>query len=79
MFPCNKWLDKKEEDGKIERDLLPIESIVNNANKSHRFIGVPLDYEVYVTTSDIMNSGTDANVKLKSSQCFDCTNFIVTI
>ncbi len=45
LFPCNKWFDKKEDDAKIERDLFPIESIVNNANKSHRFIGVPLDYE----------------------------------
>lgn len=25
-FPCNRWLDKNEEDGLIERDLLPIDS-----------------------------------------------------
>lgn len=25
MFPCNQWFDKKEHDGKIERDLFPEE------------------------------------------------------
>ena len=24
-FPCDRWLDKKEDDGAIERDLFPIE------------------------------------------------------
>jgi len=38
-FPCNKWFDKKENDGQIERDLFPHEKIRENANKSHRLIG----------------------------------------
>lgn len=38
-FPCNKWFDKKEDDGQLERDLFPHEKIRDNANKSHRLIG----------------------------------------
>jgi hypothetical protein len=26
LFPCNKWLDTNEEDGKIERVLYPMDS-----------------------------------------------------
>jgi hypothetical protein len=26
LFPCNKWLDKKEGDGLIERELFPEQS-----------------------------------------------------
>ena len=66
LFPCNKWLDKHEDDGKIERDLVSIENIVDQSKRTeHRFIGVPVDYEVYIVTSEIANAGTDANVKLK--------------
>lgn len=25
-FPCGRWLDKKEDDGQIERELFPVES-----------------------------------------------------
>jgi hypothetical protein len=54
IFPCNKWLDKKEDDGKIERDLfctdvkasLPL----NNSDE--------IDYTINVVTSDISDAGT---------------------
>ena len=50
----NKWLDKHEDDGKIERDLAVIDSIVDESKRhEHRFIGMPVDYEVTVVTSDI--------------------------
>ncbi len=66
LFPCNKWLDKHEDDGKIERDLIVIDSIANESKRhEHRFIGIPIDYEIHVVTSDIVNAGTDANVRIK--------------
>ena len=66
LFPCGRWLDRKEDDGKIERDLLCTDILAENSKRGeHRFIGMPVDYEVYVVTSDITNAGTDANVKLK--------------
>ncbi len=50
----NKWLDKSEDDGKIERDLAVIDSIVDESKRhEHRFIGMPVDYEITVVTSDI--------------------------
>jgi hypothetical protein len=40
IFPCNKWFDKKENDGKIERFLYPIDSIKTfNKKFSHELIG----------------------------------------
>ena len=44
-FPCNRWLDKYEDDGKVERELFP----TNLANDEY----VPyVPYEVVVYTSD---------------------------
>ena len=66
LFPCNMWLDKHEDDGKIERDLIVIDSIADESKRhEHRFIGMPVDYEVIVITSDITGAGIDANVKIK--------------
>ena len=40
VFPCNKWFDKKENDGEIERYLYPIESVKTFTKKSsHELIG----------------------------------------
>ncbi|MEW5309958.1 MAG: hypothetical protein WDW38_001797 [Sanguina aurantia] len=53
FFPCGMWLDKKEGDGKIERDL-PVALRDLNAVKCM--------YKVTVHTSDLKFAGTDANV-----------------
>lgn len=39
VFPCGKWFDKKSEDGLIERELRPIEEIVDKSDRAHNFIG----------------------------------------
>jgi hypothetical protein len=39
LFPCNAWLAKDEGDGKLERDLFPLEELRNKSNKQHLFIG----------------------------------------
>ncbi|XP_072045883.1 lipoxygenase homology domain-containing protein 1-like [Amphiura filiformis] len=49
LFPCGRWLDKKEDDGLIERELTPVERQMET-------------YKVFVTTSDVKGAGTDANV-----------------
>jgi len=49
MFPCKRWLDKSEDDGKIERTLLPGAS------------GGTI-YQIKVTTGKVSGAGTDANV-----------------
>ncbi|XP_063036774.1 lipoxygenase homology domain-containing protein 1 [Melospiza melodia melodia] len=53
MFPCNRWLDKDEADGKVEvevypSEILPIEKLIN--------------YEVSVVTGNVRAAGTNANV-----------------
>ncbi|XP_062984875.1 lipoxygenase homology domain-containing protein 1 [Elgaria multicarinata webbii] len=52
-FPCNRWLDTNEADGKVEIEVYPseimeIEKLVN--------------YEVNVETGDVRNAGTNANI-----------------
>lgn len=99
LFKCNRWLDKNEEDGKIERELFPVDassspraksrsrsgekrldeeldSPVNPSSTSERrsweknrledpFQTEAYDqitYKIYVSTSELRGSGTDANV-----------------
>uniref|UniRef100_A0A8C9F6U1 Lipoxygenase homology domains 1 n=1 Tax=Pavo cristatus TaxID=9049 RepID=A0A8C9F6U1_PAVCR len=52
-FPCNRWLDKDEADGRVEvevypSEILPIEKLIN--------------YEVSVVTGDVRAAGTNAKV-----------------
>ncbi|KAJ8017682.1 Lipoxygenase-likey domain-containing protein 1 [Holothuria leucospilota] len=54
-FPCGRWLDKKEDDGQIERELFPVESRTEEYEKH-----VP--YEITIHTSDVSGAGTDADV-----------------
>jgi len=49
MFPCNKWLDKHEDDGKTERTLTPGAA------------GSTI-YQIKVKTGDVKDAGTDANI-----------------
>uniref|UniRef100_A0A8B9N717 Lipoxygenase homology domains 1 n=1 Tax=Accipiter nisus TaxID=211598 RepID=A0A8B9N717_9AVES len=53
MFPCNRWLDKDEADGRVEvevypSEIVPIEKLIN--------------YEVSVVTGDVRAAGTNAKV-----------------
>ncbi|GAB0202568.1 lipoxygenasey domain-containing protein 1 [Grus japonensis] len=53
MFPCNRWLDKDEADGRVEvevypSEIVPIEQLIN--------------YEVSVVTGDMRAAGTNAKV-----------------
>lgn len=50
MCPC-RWLDRKEDDGAIERDLFPSASIVGATH-----------WKLTVVTGDESGAGTDANV-----------------
>ncbi|KAI5096357.1 lipoxygenase-like domain-containing protein 1, partial [Silurus meridionalis] len=54
-FPCGRWLDKKEDDGAIFRDLYH--------NKLQTRLYTPyVPYEIRIFTSDIFAAGTDADV-----------------
>uniref|UniRef100_A0A8C0ZH30 Lipoxygenase homology PLAT domains 1 n=1 Tax=Cyanistes caeruleus TaxID=156563 RepID=A0A8C0ZH30_CYACU len=53
MFPCNRWLDKDEADGRVEvevypSEILPTEKLIN--------------YEVSVVTGNVRAAGTNAKV-----------------
>nr|XP_020662186.1 lipoxygenase homology domain-containing protein 1 [Pogona vitticeps] len=52
-FPCNRWLDKTEADGKVEIEVYPSEIMS---------IEKLINYEVCVVTGDVRNAGTNANV-----------------
>ncbi|XP_025021880.1 lipoxygenase homology domain-containing protein 1 [Python bivittatus] len=52
-FPCNRWLDKNEADGKVEIEVYPSEIME---------IEKLINYEVCIVTGDVRNAGTNANV-----------------
>jgi hypothetical protein len=57
-FLCGKWLDKGEDDGKIERELV--------ASEQDGVASKPLTrYSVSVTTGDRRGAGTDASVYIQ--------------
>ena len=39
-FPCNKWFDKKEEDGQIERELYPDNNGKKSKNNFLEFVSI---------------------------------------
>ena len=54
-FPCGRWLDTKEDDGQIVREIA--------ASNAEGKKSLPeLDYEITVVTGDRRGAGTDANV-----------------
>ena len=54
VFPCNRWLSKREDDGQTSRDLY--------TSKDNVVAYVPkVPYEVVVVTGDVRGAGTDAN------------------
>uniref|UniRef100_H3DGZ8 Lipoxygenase homology PLAT domains 1 n=1 Tax=Tetraodon nigroviridis TaxID=99883 RepID=H3DGZ8_TETNG len=54
-FPCGKWLDEKEGDGLIERELYEMVSLRQKRQKKH-------PWSLWIWTSDLPNAGTDAEV-----------------
>ncbi|XP_059150632.1 lipoxygenase homology domain-containing protein 1-like isoform X2 [Physella acuta] len=54
-FPCHQWLATDEGDGLIQRVLLEQKSMRKTKEKQ-------ITWQCWVTTSDIKNAGTDANV-----------------
>ncbi len=55
---CNRWLDTFEDDGKLEREL----NAIIEPKKPLETNQPETIYNIYVTTSDLELSGTDANV-----------------
>lgn len=51
-FPCNRWFDKHEEDGLIERELLPL----NNNNKHKDLKNSKNNYFFYFKIDLFFNS-----------------------
>ncbi|RDD42008.1 Lipoxygenase homology domain-containing protein 1 [Trichoplax sp. H2] len=58
-FYCRRWLSKTEDDGEICRDLI-VSASGDDGDDSVAPKGYP--YHIHVTTSDVKNAGTDAEV-----------------
>ncbi|KAM9810394.1 lipoxygenase homology domain-containing protein 1-like [Neosynchiropus ocellatus] len=57
-FPCGKWLDEKEGDGLIERELYEMVSLRQKRQKKH-------PWSLWIWTTDIPNAGTDADISFQ--------------
>ncbi|KAM3867839.1 lipoxygenase homology domain-containing protein 1 [Diretmus argenteus] len=57
-FPCSKWLDEKEGDGLIERELYEMVSLRQKRQKKH-------PWSLWIWTSDLPGAGTDADVSFQ--------------
>ncbi|KAM8885089.1 lipoxygenase homology domain-containing protein 1, partial [Spinachia spinachia] len=57
-FPCSKWLDEKEGDGLIERELYEMVSLRQRRQKKH-------PWSLWIWTSDISGAGSDADISLQ--------------
>ncbi|XP_077943299.1 lipoxygenase homology domain-containing protein 1 [Gasterosteus aculeatus] len=57
-FPCCKWLDEKEGDGLIERELYEMVSLRQKRQKKH-------PWSFWIWTSDIPGAGSDADISLQ--------------
>lgn len=76
VFPCGKWLDKKLGDGFIERELIPLENIIERSDRVHNFIGSTVSYSISVKTSNIIGAGTDSDIFLKIYGQYRKSDFI---
>uniref|UniRef100_A0A3B4YR02 Lipoxygenase homology PLAT domains 1 n=1 Tax=Seriola lalandi dorsalis TaxID=1841481 RepID=A0A3B4YR02_SERLL len=56
-FPCSKWLDEKEGDGLIERELYEMVSLRQKRQKH--------PWSLWIWTSDLANAGTDAEISFQ--------------
>ncbi|XP_054895001.1 lipoxygenase homology domain-containing protein 1 [Poeciliopsis prolifica] len=57
-FPCGKWLDEKEGDGLIERELYEMVSLRQRRQKKH-------PWSLWIWTTDMPNAGTDADISFQ--------------
>uniref|UniRef100_A0AAQ5X247 Lipoxygenase homology PLAT domains 1b n=1 Tax=Amphiprion ocellaris TaxID=80972 RepID=A0AAQ5X247_AMPOC len=57
-FPCGKWLDEKEGDGLIERELYEMVSLRQRRQKKH-------PWSLWIWTSDLPGAGTDADISFQ--------------
>ncbi|XP_071394579.1 lipoxygenase homology domain-containing protein 1 [Centroberyx affinis] len=57
-FPCSKWLDEKEGDGLIERELYEMVSLRQKRQKKH-------PWSLWIWTSDLPNAGSDADISFQ--------------
>ncbi|XP_065818145.1 lipoxygenase homology domain-containing protein 1 [Labrus bergylta] len=57
-FPCSKWLDEKEGDGLIERELYEMVSLRQKRQKKH-------PWSLWIWTSDMNGAGTDAAISFQ--------------
>ncbi|XP_062236812.1 lipoxygenase homology domain-containing protein 1 [Platichthys flesus] len=57
-FPCSKWLDEKEGDGLIERELYEMVSLRQKRPKKH-------PWSLWIWTSDIPGAGSDADISFQ--------------
>ncbi|KAM4578886.1 lipoxygenase homology domain-containing protein 1 [Fundulus diaphanus] len=57
-FPCGKWLDEKEGDGLIERELYEMVSLRQRRQKKH-------PWSLWIWTSDMPSAGTDADISFQ--------------
>uniref|UniRef100_A0A3Q2PVY7 Lipoxygenase homology PLAT domains 1 n=1 Tax=Fundulus heteroclitus TaxID=8078 RepID=A0A3Q2PVY7_FUNHE len=56
-FPCGKWLDEKEGDGLIERELYEMVSLRQRRQKH--------PWSLWIWTSDMPSAGTDADISFQ--------------
>uniref|UniRef100_A0A3Q2DDY8 Lipoxygenase homology PLAT domains 1b n=1 Tax=Cyprinodon variegatus TaxID=28743 RepID=A0A3Q2DDY8_CYPVA len=56
-FPCGKWLDEKEGDGLIERELYEMVSLRQRRQKH--------PWSLWIWTSDLQGAGTDADISFQ--------------
>ncbi|XP_028314075.1 lipoxygenase homology domain-containing protein 1 isoform X3 [Gouania willdenowi] len=54
-FPCSKWMDEKEGDGLVERELFEMVSLRQKRQKKY-------PWSLWIWTSDIPSAGTDAAI-----------------
>uniref|UniRef100_A0A8D3BN03 Lipoxygenase homology domains 1b n=1 Tax=Scophthalmus maximus TaxID=52904 RepID=A0A8D3BN03_SCOMX len=57
-FPCSKWLDEKEGDGLIERELYEMVSLRQKRQKKH-------PWSLWIWTSDLAGAGSDADISFQ--------------
>ncbi|XP_061586231.1 lipoxygenase homology domain-containing protein 1 [Cololabis saira] len=57
-FPCGKWLDEKEGDGLIERELYEMVSLRQKRQKKN-------PWSLWIWTSDLPSAGTDADISFQ--------------
>ncbi|KAM7415994.1 hypothetical protein PAMA_018188 [Pampus argenteus] len=57
-FPCSKWMDEKEGDGLIERELYEMVSLRQKRQKKH-------PWSLWIWTSDLPNAGSDADISFQ--------------